>query len=201
MVIKSLNSEEVRNVRKELALTQAALAKKIHVSQVTIARWETGARQCSGVPMQRLMALQPANVTSAIKHVSALSWITRADLGHLQVQEATEFFREWLFCEARFACEPITSVQISTETSTPDGGIDAIIDGLGGTHLVNSKTYFQIKTGNNTEPWQKSWVKKELFGIRRSADLKNLGEAVRQRQQQADGTFSSALPRTDRVKN
>lgn len=40
--------EEIRRIRRQLDETQAQFAQRLQVDQVTVARWETGARGCTG---------------------------------------------------------------------------------------------------------------------------------------------------------
>jgi chromosome partitioning protein len=45
----SLKPESVRKVRRQLGETQAEFAKRFAVTTLTVARWETGERECSGL--------------------------------------------------------------------------------------------------------------------------------------------------------
>jgi len=57
-------------------------------------------------------------------------------------------------------------VIISLRTTVSDGGIDAKVDGAPNIDsiLIEGTTYFQVKSGGTFKPWQKSNLKKELFG-------------------------------------
>ncbi|MEP0760132.1 hypothetical protein [Coleofasciculus sp. FACHB-T130] len=45
----SLSAEQVRGIRRTLGETQAQFAEHLDVDAVTVARWETGQRQCVGL--------------------------------------------------------------------------------------------------------------------------------------------------------
>ncbi len=92
--------------------------------------------------------------------------LDNAVLGRLDATSATITFRNLLWCEAvRIGLSP-NKVIISLHTNISDGGIDARVDGSPTVDsvLVGGLTYFQIKTGKSFKPWQKSNLKKELFG-------------------------------------
>ena len=52
-------AEDVRRVRRHLDETQAQFARRLDVDQVTVARWETGQRRCSGAYAQAIARLDP----------------------------------------------------------------------------------------------------------------------------------------------
>ena len=85
---------------------------------------------------------------------------------------AVESFRDLLWARAVRLGVPVTQISISLDVFKADGGIDASIlgDAATGTsdELLTQGTRFQIKTGA-AEPWQPSWVKKELFGTKAAA--------------------------------
>lgn len=54
-----MDANELRVIRKHLGLTQAALAAKLGVGQVTVARWETGVRRISGPVALAIRSLKP----------------------------------------------------------------------------------------------------------------------------------------------
>src|SRR6266487_1449988 len=80
--------------------------------------------------------------------------------------EATELFRNLLWCEARRIGLSPHNVVISLDITVPDGGVDARVDALINTDsiLVKGATHFQLKVGHGFKPWQLSALKKELFG-------------------------------------
>ncbi|MEW6327063.1 MAG: hypothetical protein AB1487_05645 [Thermodesulfobacteriota bacterium] len=92
--------------------------------------------------------------------------LDNAVLGRLDATSASITFRNLLWCEAvRIGLSP-NNVIISLHTNISDGGIDARVDGSPtvDSALVGGLTYFQIKTGESFKPWQKSNLKRELFG-------------------------------------
>ena len=54
-----MDANELRIIRKRLGLTQVALAAKLGVGQVTVARWETGVRRISGPVALAIKSLKP----------------------------------------------------------------------------------------------------------------------------------------------
>ncbi len=92
--------------------------------------------------------------------------LDNAVLGRLDAVSATRTFRNLLWCEAlRTGLSPHKAV-ISLRTNVSDGGIDARVDGSPTVDsiLVRGATYFQVKAGGGFKPWQRSLLKKELFG-------------------------------------
>src|SRR5712691_4694153 len=87
-------------------------------------------------------------------------------LQRLNADEAVWFFADLLRAETRRLGLPVTSVNISSRTNVPDGGVDAAIDaevpqdsGLAKT----GRTVFQVKAGD-FKPWQPAAIRVELFG-------------------------------------
>ncbi len=56
-----LPAEEVRRIRRSLGETQAELAKRLCVDSVTVARWETDQRKCTGLYAKTITELDPKN--------------------------------------------------------------------------------------------------------------------------------------------
>lgn len=46
--------EQIARLRKRAGLTQAALAKKLGVTRLTVSRWETGARRLTADTLERI---------------------------------------------------------------------------------------------------------------------------------------------------
>jgi hypothetical protein len=92
--------------------------------------------------------------------------VTGIDLEQLDAASATRTFRNLLWCEALRGGLSPHKVVISLRTNVSDGGIDARVDGTPTVDsiLVRGTTYFQVKAGNTFKPWQRSLLKKELFG-------------------------------------
>lgn len=160
-------------------MSQAGLAEILGVSQVTVARWETGQRPCQGEYAERILELE----TDRPQLRRSILRLATPDLGQLDGVRAEEVFGDLLWCRARQRQIPITSIRVaSLKSSHPDGGIDISVDPLGlreYDELLSGSPSFQIKTGRNIKPWQESWVRTELFGSSRAAvDRSNLGGAV-----------------------
>jgi transcriptional regulator with XRE-family HTH domain len=51
--------EDIRRIRRHLDETQAQFARRLGVDQVTVARWETGRRRCSGTYAAAILRLDP----------------------------------------------------------------------------------------------------------------------------------------------
>lgn len=102
-------------------------------------------------------------------------------LSRFNADEAVAFFADLLRAETRRLGLPVTSVNISSRTNVPDGGVDAAIDspvppesGLAAT----GRSVFQLKAGD-FKPWQAAVVHDEMFGHKRPATKESLGEPVR----------------------
>jgi hypothetical protein len=101
-----------------------------------------------------------------VGHVAGIFSVDARILSDLNADAATKSFRDLLWCEARRVNLSLHRVVISLKTNVADGGIDARIDGNPTVDSILTKglTYFQLKTGQAFKPWQKSVLKKELFG-------------------------------------
>jgi transcriptional regulator with XRE-family HTH domain len=76
----ALSPEHVRRVRRHLNETQARFARRLGVDPVTVARWETGQRRCSGAYAEAVRSLAPTTATQPIHAdatVSALAQLAR----------------------------------------------------------------------------------------------------------------------------
>ena len=117
--------------------------------------------------------------------------VRNENLTQLKQNKAVEFFQNLLWAEARRLGVKISKINISTRVNVPDGGVDATVDdvhietGIG--IIKQGKTSYQIKSGTSFKPWQKSVIKKELFGTK-TPELQNLGESIRACLD-ADGTY------------
>jgi len=103
-------------------------------------------------------------------------------LSRLATKETIELFRKMLWCSARRHSLPIQSITISLNVNAPDGGIDACVApntiNTDQDLLISGNSYFQIKAGDSSTPWQKSWLQKELFGNVKKHSKAALGKAV-----------------------
>ena len=77
----ALDGEDVRRVRRLLGDTQVQFAKRLGVDPVTVARWETGQRRCSGEYAEAIAKLEGRARGAKIERdpttVSALAQVVR----------------------------------------------------------------------------------------------------------------------------
>lgn len=73
MVKETLLPDEIRRIRHILGETQAEFAKRLKVDPVSVARWETGQRRCTGLYASEIARLDPTN-----KRVEEFSVMTKA---------------------------------------------------------------------------------------------------------------------------
>src|SRR5712691_4330561 len=85
-------------------------------------------------------------------------------LQRLNADEAVLLFADLLRAETRRLGLPVTSVNVSSRTNVPDGGVDAAIEvgvpqesGL----ATTGRTIFQVKAGE-FKPWQPVVIRDEL---------------------------------------
>jgi transcriptional regulator with XRE-family HTH domain len=57
--LPSISAEDVRRIRRLLDETQAQFAKRLGVDPVSVARWETGQRRCTGPYAEAVRRLDP----------------------------------------------------------------------------------------------------------------------------------------------
>jgi len=57
-----LNSQDIKELRKRLNLTQQQLADRIGVDRITVIRWEAGQRKPSNLAQRELLGLQQQEV-------------------------------------------------------------------------------------------------------------------------------------------
>ena len=117
--------------------------------------------------------------------------VTNKDFDQLNEREAVEFFQQLLWAEARRICIGLGQINVSSRINTPDGGVDATVDAdlpAAGSDIIKpGRTCYQIKSGKAFKPWQKSVIRKELFGSGSPA-RQNPGEGIRAFLD-ADGTY------------
>ena len=108
--------------------------------------------------------------------------VNNEDLGRLDERTAVDFFQRLLWAEARRMGIEVSKINVSTRVNVPDGGVDATVDEVqiatGSGIIKHGKTSYQIKSGQSFSPWQKSQIKKELFGTK-TPECQNLGESIR----------------------
>jgi len=115
--------------------------------------------------------------------------ITGDNINRLSDEECVELFGELLHADARQLKIPISKVSFTWETRA-DAGIDASVeDGISeeGNLIVDSETFYQIKSGTSFKPQQPGVIKSELLG-KKDEKVENLGAEV-QRCFQHNGTY------------
>lgn len=175
---QAIEKEEICAIRNSQGLTQEQFGKKLGVSKVTVARWEAGDRACKGAAALKIREFQKKDNLNLTPQTYITS-ISLEDLSRLNSELAIETLRELLVCEARRTGIPVTAIEISSEEIS-DGGIDCRIrteKDIPGSFLNTRTTYFQVKSGASAEPWQKWWVKKELFG-KKFPEAKHIGKEI-----------------------
>jgi len=110
----------------------------------------------------------------------------------LSPEEAVDFFRELLWAEAGRIGIPLGKINVSSWVSVPDGGVDASISDskalIQSSFVRSGYNGCQVKTGTSFSPWQRSQIKKELFGDK-SPSKEHLGSRVRECLDK-DGTYA-----------
>ena len=172
----NLSSGRIREIRNAAGMTQQEFADEILVGKVTVARWESGARNCRGDYAKRVKKF----ASQKAKHLIRTSTVFEVVVRQLQAMdsgEAVEAFRNLLWCELRRVNVPSSDVRLGTK-EIADHGIDAAVQSserleLSDTFLEGGENHFQIKAGESWKPWQPSFATKELLGKN-----KLLGSAV-----------------------
>lgn len=135
--------------------------------------------------------------------------ISNEDINRLSTEDCVKLFGDLLHADAKKIRLPISKVSFTSKT-VPDGGIDASVeDGIQrqGDLVIDSESFYQIKSGTTFAPWNESEARSELLG-RKEARRGNLGSQV-QRCLERNGTYilvcmklqMTAKNRTDAVKN
>ena len=113
-------------------------------------------------------------------------------LQQLNSTDAVDLFREMVRTEALKFPPGTCQINVPRQDNVADGGIDATVDT--GSQVIQSdiiasgKNSYQIKSGKRFKPWQKSEIKKELFGDRRPLNKEKLGKRI-QDCLEAKGTY------------
>ena len=113
-----------------------------------------------------------------------ISTVKPEHLGWLDQVESTLFVRDLLWAEAHRLGPGTCKIGVPSEINAKDGGIDAIVDAnlsvLQNEIIEPGKNGYQIKSGSEFKPWQKSQIRKELFGAPRTPMTKeNLRPRIR----------------------
>lgn len=117
-------------------------------------------------------------------HSENISTLRKEHLSILNSIEAVLFVRELLWTEARRLGTENCTVDVPSSINAADGGIDAIVDAdisIAESEIIEiGKNGYQVKSGTEFKPWQKSKIRKELFGGEKTAmNKENLGESIR----------------------
>ena len=117
---------------------------------------------------------------------------TKEHLYQLNSTDAVDLFREMVRAEALRFLVGTCKINVPRQGNVADGGIDATVDAdsleIQSDIIASGKNGYQIKSGKRFEPWQKSKIKKELFGARRPLNKENLGKRI-QECLDAEGTY------------
>ncbi len=106
------------------------------------------------------------------------------DFDHIDEEKrAVNFFQELLWAEATRIGIPLSNINISSKTKVPDGGVDASAIrppnvSVTSNIITNEYNAYQIKAGPSFKPWEKSAIRKELFG-KKKPSKENLGSMIR----------------------
>ncbi|MGY5149069.1 MAG: hypothetical protein ACW9W3_03315 [Candidatus Nitrosopumilus sp. bin_68KS] len=111
--------------------------------------------------------------------MSGIFSITGDAINRLSPEDCVRLFGHLLHLDARQLQISISKVHFTPKT-IPDGGIDASVeDGISnsGNLIIDSESFYQIKSGTTFTPWQESTIKIELLN-NKETKKENLGEEV-----------------------
>ena len=113
-----------------------------------------------------------------------ISTVKPEHFSRLSPAESVLFFRDLLWTEARRLGPGTCKVDVPNEINATDGGIDATVNAslsIPQSEIIEpGKNGYQIKSGTEFKPWQKSQIRKELFGRPSTPMTKdNLGRSIR----------------------
>jgi hypothetical protein len=113
--------------------------------------------------------------------VDSIFTVQSRNIENLGAEIAVDIFSKLLWAEANKLGLSFNKINITSRINVADGGVDASVKGSSAESglIKNGHTSYQIKTGNSFKPTQLAQIKKELFGIGKHANLKNLAEEVR----------------------
>jgi hypothetical protein len=114
-------------------------------------------------------------------NIDTILTVKNEHLMSLGIEGAVDFFRELLWAEVTRIGIPIHKVNVSSWVNVPDGGVDASVESDALTQpsfIRNGRNSYQVKAGSDFFPWQKSQIKRALFG-KKSPDKENLGSSVK----------------------
>ncbi len=109
--------------------------------------------------------------------------VKKEDIERLTPEASTDLIGDLLWAEAMRIGLSKGQINVAKKIDVPDGGVDAsvrdITSGQGSTLLQAGDTVYQIKAGKQFEPWQKTHVRKLLFGNKKGIRKDLLGSSVR----------------------
>jgi len=113
-----------------------------------------------------------------------ISTVKPEHLGRLSPAESVLFVRDLLKEEARRLGPVTCKIDVPSKINVADGGIDATVEAnlsVPQSEIIEpGKNSYQIKSGSEFKPYQKSQIRKELFGGPRTPMTKeNLGLRIR----------------------
>jgi transcriptional regulator with XRE-family HTH domain len=83
LAVSTIKAHDVRRVRRLLDETQVQFAKRLGVDPVTVARWETGQRRCTGAYAEAVLRLDPEARPPVVKASSSREEATVSALAQL----------------------------------------------------------------------------------------------------------------------
>ena len=107
---------------------------------------------------------------------------TEEHLHQLNSTDAVDLFREMVRTEALKFPSGTCKISVPRQDNVADGGIDATVDT--GSQVIQSdiiasgQNSYQIKSGKEFKPWQKSEIKKELFVDPKRLNRETLGKRI-----------------------
>ena len=124
--------------------------------------------------------------------IETIFTIKKEHLRDLNPTDAEDLFRELLRAEVLRLGPENFKINVPRGTNVIDGGIDATVDAnllvTQSDIIALGKNGYQIKSGKTFKPWQKTEIRKELFGDRTPLNRETLGEHI-QTCLDADGTY------------
>ena len=107
---------------------------------------------------------------------------TKEHLRQLNSTDAVDLFREMVRTEALKFPSGTCKISVPRQDNVADGGIDATVDAdslmIQSDIIAPDKNSYQIKSGKEFKPWQKSEIKKELFVDPKRLNRETLGKRI-----------------------
>ncbi len=135
-----------------------------------------------GLASQHDMARRLYRFLGVRSDVETILTVRLDTLRQLREREAAATLRRLLWAEVGRLGLPTTSVTLSLDTKTADGGVDASLQIEGsvpaGSLLNSGLTCFQVKAGSSFVPWRQSSIERELWS-KREKSAAGLGSELR----------------------